>query len=86
MQYVSREDKSLKLPFSLTASCEHRTGSTYDFECLFRMTQLQDVTSDEFYLPLISDVKISFYFPVDVVDACLVSNFCNMSEQLLDST
>lgn len=86
MQYVSREDKSLKLPFSVTANLDHRSGNTYDFECLFRMSQLQDLTSDEFYFPLIQDVRISFYFPTDVLDACLVSNFCNTTEQFVDST
>jgi hypothetical protein len=43
------------------------------------MNQQQDMTTDEFYFPLITKVSISFFFPFEVIDACLVSTFPNLT-------
>ena len=87
MQYVSHEDKSLKLPFSLRCKYQKRRSAdlanshldTYDFQCMFRMSELQDMTTAEEYYPLIQNVNIRFYFPAEVVEAGLVSDFFNTS-------
>jgi hypothetical protein len=64
MSYLSREDKSLKLPFSLACKYDKRASQgsggydIYDYQCTFRMNQLQDMTTDEFYFPLITNVSV----------------------------
>lgn len=77
MKYISREDKSLQLPFSLTCQYKPRGSDSYDFLCTFKMTKLIDMATDEYYFPLIQKVDIKFHFPIEITDASLVSTFPN---------
>ena len=65
MNYASREDKTLQLPFSLGCQYKIRSQSpdTVDFLGTFKMTKLIDMATDEFYYPLIEKVDIKFFFP-----------------------
>jgi len=96
MSYTSREDKSLRLPFSLICKYQRRGGGAlqaanaktqaFDFQCVFKMTELREMTTDERYYPLISNVKVRFYFPFEVMDASLVSSFPNMTQNGFQSS
>jgi len=39
------------------------------------------MATDEFYYPLITKVSVQFFFPPEIIDACLFSNFSNMSSK-----
>lgn len=91
MSYTSQESKLIKLPFSLI--CKYKLISDsqsqqsdvkqiiYDFQCIFQMNELNDVTTEESFFPLISQVKVKFYFPNEVADASLTSKFTNIDNQ-----
>ncbi len=83
MQYVSREEKSLRLPFSVRCSHSrsHSSGSTttFDFRCTFLLTQLQDMETNDFYFPMVKRATIDIHFPPEVVEANLVSSRCSNS-------
>lgn len=53
MKYVSREDKSLQLPFGLTCHYKPRSSDCFDFLCTFRLSKLIDMATDEPYFPII---------------------------------
>ena len=43
------------------------------------MNKQQDMATDEFYFPLVTKVSVQFFFPPEIVDACLFSTFTNMN-------
>ena len=45
------------------------------------MNELNDITTEESFFPLISQVKVKFYFPNEVADASLTSKFTNIDNQ-----
>lgn len=51
---------------------------TYDFECVFKLSKLDDLATDEKYFPLVSRARIVFYFPFEVIEASLVSSYQNV--------
>jgi hypothetical protein len=42
------------------------------------MNELNDVSTEESFFPLISQVKVNFFFPNEVVEASLTSKFTNI--------
>jgi len=85
LEYGSREQKSLKLPFTLkckygsfskpTAVSTLESSFECSFKCVFRMDELVDAESGDKYYPSIKDVGVDLYFPQEVVDASLMTQF-----------
>ena len=80
MKYVSHEDKSLQLPFSLQLTTTPKSNGNLDFFAQFKLTKQQDFQTDESYFPTISDVSIQFLFPPEVSEVPAVSSFPNYQE------
>ena len=85
IEYASQQDKSLELPFNLNCTLRKKSSDSFDFKSIFKMNQLLDFSSDDKFLPLITDVSVQFFFPYFIKDVSALSVFENLKSQNIDS-